>query len=52
MKKEYKAPALEVVTIETAQMLAASQSLGISNTTTSSQWGRGSDGDWDDQEDW
>ncbi len=52
MKKEYKAPALEVVNIETVQMLAASN-LNIDSTqTTTTQWGRDSDSDWDDEEDW
>ncbi len=46
MKKKYIAPSMEVATIETTQMLATSQSVGISNTTTTQQWGRGTNDDW------
>ncbi len=49
MKKNYQAPSMKVVPLMPRQMLCGS--LTISNTETSTQWGRVSDSDWDDQVD-
>ncbi len=50
MKKNYIAPATQVMTIGTAQMVCTSPgSMTISNTQTSTQWSRESS-DWDDEE--
>ncbi len=54
MKKNYIAPTLEVVTIETTNQMLTGSNVTISSTQTTTQWGRGSDDDWDDdwEDDW
>lgn len=46
MKKYYIAPEVQVVTVELGHLLEGS--MGVSNTTTSSQWSRRNDGGWDE----
>ncbi len=51
MKKNYIAPATQVMTIGTAQMVCTSPgSMTISNTQTSTQWSREFDIDDEDNE--
>ncbi len=53
MKKTYKNPSMEVITIETNQMLASSPNPGFTTTgSTNTMESRGFDDDWDDEEDW
>ncbi len=51
MKKNYIAPATQVLTIAANQMICGSpSSMTISNSETSSQWSREGGSDWDDEE--
>ncbi len=50
MKKNYIAPLTQLLTVAAHHMICGSNSLGISSTTTSSQWSREGGSGWDDEE--